>query len=104
MKLINYMMGAFLNIWCNRLLAAAIWGFLPVDASVVVVPIEELDLLKGLLTGVVTGQIRVHAKKQVECCCAWEERKSEWIRQEGENEEIEKKITMYLAMQLQKQQ
>lgn len=40
--------------------------FLPVDASVVVVPIEELDLLKGLLAGVVTGQVWVHAEKQVE--------------------------------------
>lgn len=28
--------------------------------------IEELDLLKGLLAGVVTGQIWVHAKEQVE--------------------------------------
>ena len=47
-------------------------GFLPVDASVVVVTIEELDLLKGLLAGVVAGQVRVHAKKQVECSCPWE--------------------------------
>ena len=49
-----------------------LWGFLPVDASVVVVSIEELDLLKGLLAGVVTGQVGVHAKKQVEGCCPWE--------------------------------
>lgn len=42
--------------------------FLPVNASVVVVPIEELDLLKGLLAWIVTGQVRVHAKKQVERC------------------------------------
>lgn len=49
-----------------------LWSFLPVNASVVVVPIEELDLLKGLLAGVVTGQVRVHAKKQVERCRPWE--------------------------------
>lgn len=42
--------------------------FLPVYASVVVVPIKELDLFKSLLTGIVTGQIRMHAKKQVQCC------------------------------------
>lgn len=42
--------------------------FLPVYASVVVVSIEELDLFKSLLTGIVTGQIRMHAKKQVQCC------------------------------------
>lgn len=46
--------------------------FLPVYASVVVVPIEELDLFKSLLTGIVTGQIRMHAKKQVQCCCPCE--------------------------------
>lgn len=45
-------------------------GLLPVNASVVVVAVEELDLLKGLLAGVVTGQVRVHTKKQVECCCS----------------------------------
>ncbi len=49
-----------------------LWGFLPVNAPVVVVPIEELDLLKGLLAGVVTGQVRVHAEKQVEGCRPWE--------------------------------
>lgn len=47
-------------------------GRLPVNASVVVVPIEELDLLKGLLAGVVTGQVRVHAKKQVQRSRPWE--------------------------------
>lgn len=60
--------------------------FLPVDASVVVMPVEELDLLKGLLAGVITGQIRVHAKKQVECRRAWGERKTEWSRQERNKE------------------
>ena len=50
--------------------------FLPVNASVVVVPIEELDLLKGLLAWIVTGQVRVHAKKQVESCRPWEAGKS----------------------------
>lgn len=49
-------------------------GFLPVDASVVVVPIEELDLLKRLLAGVITGQVGVHAEKQVERCRPWEGR------------------------------
>lgn len=39
--------------------------FLPVYASVVVVSIKELDLFESLLTGIVTGQIRMHAKKQV---------------------------------------
>lgn len=52
------------------------WGVLPVDASVVVVPIEELDLLKGLLAGVVTGQVRVHAKEQVERRRPWEAKES----------------------------
>ena len=49
-------------------------GFLPVDASVVVVPIEELDLLKRLLAGVITGQVRVHAEKQVERRRPWKGR------------------------------
>lgn len=43
-------------------------GLLPVDASVVVVAVEELDLLEGLLAGVVTGQVGVHAEEQVERC------------------------------------
>lgn len=47
--------------------------FVPVYASVVVVPIKELDFFKGLLTGIVTGQIRMHAKKQVQCCCPCEQ-------------------------------
>lgn len=38
----------------------------------VVVSIEELDLLKGLLVGVVAGQVRVHAQKQIEGCRTWE--------------------------------
>lgn len=50
---------------------ADVCGLLPVNASVVVVAIEELDLFKRLLAGVVTGQVRVHAKKQVERCCSW---------------------------------
>ena len=33
----------------------------PVDASLVVVSAEELDLFKGLFAGVVTGEVRVHA-------------------------------------------
>lgn len=45
-------------------------ALLPINASVVVVAIEELDLLKSLLTGVVAGQVRVHAKEQVERRCA----------------------------------
>lgn len=91
-------MGTFVNIqysWLNvlgsQLLPSTVtlqktevclWGFLPVNASVVVVAIEELDLLKGLLAGVVTGQIRVHAKKQVERCRPWEG--NERTRQDGE--------------------
>lgn len=63
------------------------WLFSPVDASVVVVAIEELDLLKGLLAGVVTGQVWVHAKKQVECRRTWEGRRSDADRAEEEEEE-----------------
>lgn len=47
-------------------------GLLPVDASVVVVSVEELDLLERLLARVVTGQVRVHTEEQVQCCCTWD--------------------------------
>lgn len=81
---INSVVGTFLIIntlgGCSSLLTAApvlphhetlkcLGGFLPVDAPVVVVPVEELDLLERLLAGVVTGQVRVHAEKQIQCCC-----------------------------------
>lgn len=46
----------------------------PVDALVVVAPIEELDLLEGLLAGVVAGQVRVHSQEEIESCSAWRDR------------------------------
>lgn len=39
---------------------------LPVDAFVVVVAVEKLDLLKGLRAGVVAAEIGVQAQEQVE--------------------------------------
>lgn len=65
-------MVVFLNIVYYIAIDTIMAGKLPVNASVVVVPIEELDLLKGLLAGVVTGQVRVHAKEQVQRGCPWE--------------------------------
>ena len=41
-------------------------GHTPVDSSVVVVTVEELDLLEGLLAGVVAGQVRVHTQEEIE--------------------------------------
>ena len=46
-------------------------GRSPVDPPVVVVSVKELDLLKGLLAGVVTGQVWMHAQEQVERCGPW---------------------------------
>lgn len=66
------MLNAVAALLRDKRLEVCLWGFLPVNASVVVVPVEELDLLKGLLAGVVTGQVRVHAKKQVERSRPWE--------------------------------
>lgn len=47
-------------------------GHLPVDAFVIVVAIKKLDLLKGLRTGVVAAEVRVHAQEQVEGRGAYE--------------------------------
>lgn len=84
---INRLMGTFLIIttlggWSWLLTAGparphhktlkCLGGLSPVDASVVVVSVEELDLLERLLAGVVTGQVRVHTEEQVQCCCTWE--------------------------------
>ena len=41
-------------------------GHSPVDPPVVVVSVKELDLLEGLLAGVVTGQVWMHTQEQVE--------------------------------------
>ncbi len=37
----------------------------------VVSAVEELDLFKGLLAGVVTGQIGMHAQEQIESSSSW---------------------------------
>lgn len=43
----------------------------PVNSLVIITAIEELDLLKGLLAGIITGQVRMHSQKQIERCRSW---------------------------------
>lgn len=43
----------------------------PVNALVIITTVEELDLLKGLLAGIITGQIRMHSQKQIERGRSW---------------------------------
>lgn len=45
----------------------------PVNALVIITTVEELDLLKGLLAGIITRQIRMHSQKQIERCCSWKQ-------------------------------
>ena len=52
-------------------------GVSPVDPPVVVVSVEELDLLEGLLAGVVTGQVWMHAQEEVEGRGPWRRRRAE---------------------------
>lgn len=42
----------------------------PVYSSVVVVPIKELDLLKGLFAGIVADEVRVQAQEQIQGGCS----------------------------------
>lgn len=53
-----------LKVWQEHLCSK--YHHIPVNAFVVVSAVEELDFFKGLLTGVVTGQIGMHAQKQIE--------------------------------------
>lgn len=45
--------------------------YLPVYSFVVVVPIEELNLLKGLFAGIVSDEVRVQAQEQIQSSCPW---------------------------------
>jgi hypothetical protein len=42
----------------------------PIKASVVVLPIEKLNLLKGVHAGEIAADFRMHCQKCVEGCCA----------------------------------
>lgn len=55
--------------------------FSPVYSSVVVVPIEELDLLKCLFAGIVAHEVRVQAQEQIQSSCPWYQIK--WIKNMG---------------------
>lgn len=47
----------------------------PVDAFVVIVGVEKLNLLECFRTGEVTGDEGMHDKEEVECCRAWKREK-----------------------------
>lgn len=43
--------------------------FSPVYSSVVIAPIEELDLFKCLFAGIVANEVRVQAQEQIQSGC-----------------------------------